>query len=155
MNGETITKGDFTFQVYRGPEVTHCPAWDGKHPYPEQLIVFHSTKGEDGLSWTSFEQFWADYGMVRMELSPAKLAAAAAGLANANDPIDKLKRQLNDVQDFAQDGLDDLVHDLASRIGSGVNNDGVDSQVQFIVEQVGRAQAIGLLQEILEKRPES
>ena len=33
--------------------------------------------------------------------------------------------------------LDDLVSDLASQIGSGINNDGVDRQIKFILEQCG------------------
>ena len=33
--------------------------------------------------------------------------------------------------------LDDLVSDLASQIGSGINNDGVDRQIEFVIEQCG------------------
>jgi len=35
------------------------------------------------------------------------------------------------------EALDDLVHDLASQIGSSINNGGLDSQIEFISEQCG------------------
>lgn len=33
------------------------------------------------------------------------------------------------------DALDDMVHDAASEIGSNVNNGGLQSQIEFLLEQ--------------------
>ncbi len=44
--------------------------------------------------------------------------------------------------------LDDLVHDLASQIGSQVNNNGLEAQVAFLAEQVGIDSAGELIDQI-------
>jgi len=147
MSIETITKADFVFRVYTFSDVPKCPAYDGKYPF-STMIVLAETDGADGLSWESFEQFWADYGMVRMGLDLGKMNEAAQSLFKANDPLEKLKAKVGE-----QD-LDDLVHDLASSIGTAANNEGVDGQVAFIVEQVGKERAIKEIEATL-NRPES
>jgi hypothetical protein len=55
---------------------------------------------------------------------------------NAPDPVDGLVKRLEGagVPDTA---LDDLVHEVASGIGSGANNEGFDGQVRFVVEEMG------------------
>lgn len=43
------------------------------------------------------------------------------------------------------EALDDLVHDAASRIASGVNSDGIDAQVAFLVQDLGAEAALGAI----------
>lgn len=45
--------------------------------------------------------------------------------------------------------LDDLVHDLASKVGSRVNNGGVSEQVRFIFLELGEAEAVREIEELL------
>jgi hypothetical protein len=46
--------------------------------------------------------------------------------------------------------LDEGVHDTASRIGSGVNNEGVDAQILWLLEQRGNAAGLELITEIVD-----
>ena len=48
-------------------------------------------------------------------------------------PLLKLAEELG----LESQDLDEAVHDAASHIGSGVNNQGLDRQIQFLVEQLG------------------
>lgn len=38
--------------------------------------------------------------------------------------------------------LDELVHAIASRAASAINNSGIDGQVRYLVEQLGAARAL-------------
>lgn len=53
----------------------------------------------------------------------AKEIVAKVGDVNENDGL--------------QEFLDDTVHDLVSDEGSSVNNDGAESQIMFLIEQMG------------------
>lgn len=44
--------------------------------------------------------------------------------------------------------LDDLVHDVASEIGSRTNDGGVRSQVEFLLEELGAAAARDALDDV-------
>ena len=44
--------------------------------------------------------------------------------------------------------LDDAVHEIASQIGSAVNNGGVDEQIRFLVENMGEDMAAKQIREI-------
>lgn len=46
--------------------------------------------------------------------------------------------------------IDDLVHDAASEISSNVNNNGLDGQVEFLVEQWGKDVAMKAIREAME-----
>jgi hypothetical protein len=61
----------------------------------------------------------------------AELAAWAAGLG------------------FGSCDLDDLVHDACSRQASQANNDGLQAQVQFLVESYGAGRARSLLSDLI------
>jgi len=58
-----------------------------------------------------------------------------------------LKNRFNCDEEEIIEHLDDFVHDLANQIASGVNNDGIDSQIEFIVEQCGERTTQTLLDE--------
>lgn len=46
--------------------------------------------------------------------------------------------------------LDDLVHEAASALGSSANNEGLEGQVRFLVEQWGKDEALKEIKRILE-----
>ena len=52
-------------------------------------------------------------------------------------------------EDEAEEALDDLVHDAASQIGSGANNEGYDGQVRFLIAQWGLEGAKKQIDEVL------
>jgi len=54
-------------------------------------------------------------------------------MTETENRIDKLCTEFEDREDDSE-LLDDLVHDAASRIGSGVNNGGLSEQIEFLVE---------------------
>ncbi len=58
-------------------------------------------------------------------------------------PLDALIKYATAV--LAEDDLDELVHDAASATASGVNNDGVEAQVRFLVQAIG---ASAVLEEV-------
>lgn len=60
----------------------------------------------------------------------------AATVFDAANEIEELIR-LADASGLSDKALDDIVHDLASGIGTEVNNGGVASQITFIVKQLG------------------
>jgi hypothetical protein len=60
--------------------------------------------------------------------------------AGAGAVLNRLAEQLGD------GALDELVHDVASQQASAVNNGGVKAQVRYLVEQLGQAGALGVLQ---------
>jgi len=41
------------------------------------------------------------------------------------------------VADFPDDALDEMVHNLASSIGSDTNNGGFDDQARFLLKEMG------------------
>jgi len=49
---------------------------------------------------------------------------------------------------LAPDALDDLVHECAGITASNINNEGLDSQIQFLVEQLGEADVRARVEEI-------
>jgi len=48
--------------------------------------------------------------------------------------------------------MDDLVHDLASQIATAVNNGGLSSQVDFVLEQLGVAEGRSELMTIVKAK---
>ena len=54
--------------------------------------------------------------------------------------------------DLHTDSLDELVHDLAAKLGSTVNNDGMERQVQFVIEQLGTHNAIEAIEKVIRER---
>ncbi len=139
--------GEFELLLYTGPDAEKLWAslGDDTIPAPDQLYTWAETRGADGLIWESLEQFWGDYGMVQMELGVGKMAVVAKSLYEANKPDPfSLARSLG----IEPEDLDDLVHDLISRIASTANNDGLESQIGYMINSIGEIETVETLRKI-------
>jgi len=65
--------------------------------------------------------------------------------------IDEIRDIFNAMpEDRGAELLDDIVHDICSNMASAINNSGVDDQINFIKENLGAADAV---REILQMLP--
>jgi hypothetical protein len=58
-------------------------------------------------------------------------------------------------QGLAEDGLDEHVHDVASREGSAVNNEGLHGQISYLVAEVGPSETRRMIEEQCGSAPAS
>ena len=91
---------------------------------------------------------------LRMEMISAIEQMEPFELLRTQDPdmlaIEAMMPRLLGIYDEDPEPFDDLVHDLANKIGSSVNNTDLDGQIGFIVEQLGPAEAAKSLKGLIQ-----
>jgi hypothetical protein len=61
--------------------------------------------------------------------------------------------ELSDTTDIQED-MDERVHSAASGLASDVNNGGFFYQVEFLIQQLGKAEALNVIEEMMRKAKE-
>lgn len=56
---------------------------------------------------------------------------------NAEEAAQKALKALDEAGHLYTDLLDDIVHEIASRHASAINNEGSETQVKYIIDQLG------------------
>ena len=68
---------------------------------------------------------------------------------NDGPEIDRLVEKA-DAADLKPEALDELVHDLAASIASGINNSGVEDQIRYLAKEMGLKSTEKQLDQIIE-----
>jgi len=58
---------------------------------------------------------------------------------------------LGDFPDLEPEHLDDIIHELKAEEASGLNNAGIEDQVEYLVETLGFKEAVGLIKDAASK----
>jgi hypothetical protein len=74
------------------------------------------------------------------------------GLGDLQDRLARIRE--TDAESRLQDEFDSLVHDIASRQGSDINNRGLDDQMEFLVDQLGSEKVSEVLDRFEKDLPE-
>lgn len=63
-------------------------------------------------------------------------------------PYEKLIEKAYSMLDGSD--LDDIVHEIKSREAAGINNQGLDIQIEYIEESLGKEETAKLIKELIE-----
>ena len=86
---QTVTRLGTRFNVYDDPaeirELLTDIDVEVPEPLPPLVITTEAEDGSSGLWWTSFEQYWVEYGCCPEELDPHRLLEELQGWLKSNE----------------------------------------------------------------------
>ncbi len=140
--------GEFKLLCFTGADAVELHD-DPSTPAPKQLYTWKHSRGADGLTWETLEQFWGDYGMVVLGLDLRGMAGVAKNLyeGNKTDPVDVAEELGLDPGD-----VDSLVQDLKSKDASAINNGGFFDQMDYLIEELGHEETVKEIRRIAEEK---